>query len=288
LNNRLKIGSVAKASILLSILIALSGMAAIALADEDPSDDLIMPNRFSGDVLLNGAPAPAGTVINAYIDGGLRGSAVVESPGEYDHLLVNGNASDGGKNITFRVCGSTAEQNGTWSDTNYLLQILDLTAEDDVAPAVTNANANPASIVANGTDKTQLNVTVIDGCRCTVGTVTVNLSAIGGDAAQEMTRVGDTDVYSVTTNATEGTALGAYCLPVNASDVFGQCNTSVCIALTVENVTSEYDSADADHDCVVSMMELMAQASKWKSGEIGMMELMNSAARWKLGEGGYC
>ena len=113
MNNRTKMGSVAKASILLSILIALSGMAMIALADEDPSDDLIMPNRFSGNVTLNGAPASVGTVINAYIDGGLRGSVVVESPGEYEHLSVKGSASDDGKNITFTVCGATAEPNGT-------------------------------------------------------------------------------------------------------------------------------------------------------------------------------
>jgi hypothetical protein len=116
----------------------------------------------------------------------------------------------------------------------------------------------------------------------------VNLSAIGGDAAQEMTRVGDTDVYSVITNATEGTALGAYCLQVNASDVFGNCNTSVCIGLTVEEPTSEYDSADTNQDCVVSMPELMAQIGKWKLQEIGMPELMTSIGRWKLGSEGYC
>ena len=284
MNNRTKIGSVTTASILLSILIALSGMAAIALADEGLSDDLIMPNRFSGTVVLNDAPASVGTVINAYIDEDLRGSIVVESPGKYESLSVKGNTSDDGKNVTFTVCGANAEQNGTWTALIEHLQILNLTAVDDVAPAVENANANPASIVANGVETTQLNVTVIDGC--TVGNVTVNLSAIGGSEAQKMALIEGTDVYSVTVNATEGTALRAYDLQVNASDVFENYNTSVCIGLEV--TADEYDSADADHDCVVSMMELMAQASKWKSGEIGMMELMNSAARWKLGEGGYC
>ena len=230
MNNRTKIGSVTRASILLSILIALSGMASIALADPnmDPPN-----NWFSGDVTLNNAPAPAGTVINAFIDGEPRGSIVVGSPGEYEHLGVNGSTSDDGKNITFTVCGANAEPNGTWiAWITTGAQILNLTAVDDEAPAVTDANANPSPIVANGTDTTQLNVTVIDGCG--VGNVTVNLSAIGGLEAQEMDRVGDTDVYSVTTNATEGTALGAYDLQVNASDVFGNCNTSVCIGLTVE------------------------------------------------------
>ena len=242
-----------KMSILLSILLALSGMAVMALADQlDP--DPHPPNKFSGNVTLNGADAFTGVVIDAYIDGDHRGNITVESSGKYGdfagltYLDVTGNASDDGKTITFTVCGAAADQNATW----YAYEaprILNLTAVDDEAPAVENANANPTSIV-NGTDTTQLNVTVIDGCRCTVGNVTVNLSAIGGLEAQEMDRVGDTDVYSVTTNATEGTALGAYCMPVNASDVFGNCNTSVCIALEVTTPglpkTGDIDGSSGD------------------------------------------
>jgi len=225
----MKIGLV-KAT-LFSILIALSGMAAIASAD------YLTANVLYGNVTLNGADASPETVINAYIEEDFRGSSE-NMIGSY-YISVEGNESDNDKTITFTVCGAAADQTAVWH-ANYLYlpgRLLDLTAVDDEAPAVTDANANPPSIV-NGTDTTQLNVTVIDGCRCTVGNVTVNLSAIGGDAAQEMTRVGDTDVYSVTTNATEGTALGAYDLYVNASDVFGKCNTSVCIPLEVTNVTS--------------------------------------------------
>ena len=281
MNNSMKIGLV-KAT-LFSILIALSGMAAIASADEE----MPIANMFYGNVTLNGADAPLETVINAYIDEELRGSSVIDKTDSKYCIAVVGNGSvDGGKVVTFKVCGAAADQTAVWL-ASYQSRPLDLTAVDDVAPAVTDANANPASIV-NGTDMTQLNVTVIDGCRCTVGNVTVNLSAIGGLEAQEMTRIEGTDVYYVITNATEDTALGAYCLPVNASDVFGKCNTSVCIGLTVEEPTSEYDSADANQDCVVSMPELMAQIGKWKLQEIGMPELMASIGRWKLGSGGYC
>ena len=53
-------------------------------------------------------------------------------------------------------------------------------------------------------------------------------------------------------------------------------------------VSEEYDSADTNQDCVVSMPELMAQIGKWKLQEIGMPELMTSIGRWKLGSGGYC
>ena len=123
MNSRTKMGLVTRTSILLSVLIAMSGMATIALAS-----DLIMPNRFSGTVTLNGVPAPAETVTNAFIDGELRGSTVVESPGEYTYLSVNGSASDDGKNVTFTVCGATAEQTGTWTAMIDHVQILDLTA----------------------------------------------------------------------------------------------------------------------------------------------------------------
>ena len=259
MNNKAKIRSV-KAVILFLILLGLSGMAAIVAGDSGVTP----PNKFAGTVTLNGADASPGTIIYAYIDEEFRGSIVVESVGEYVQLEVNGNASDDGETITFTVCGATADQNATWHEYE-APRILNLTAVDDEAPAVENANANPTSIV-NGTDTTQLNVTVIDGCRCTVGNVTVNLSAIGGLEAQEMDRVGDTDVYSVTTNATEGTALGAYCLYVNASDVFGQCNTSVCIALEVttsDDWRDEWMGPDSDGGTAVTTSELQDAIHHW-------------------------
>ena len=269
--NRLKKIGPIKALTVLSILILLSGMAAMTSADGWQS----RPNEFYGTVTLNGADAPVGTVINAYIDGELNGTIDVTTAGEYggmpdlDYLKVNGNESeDEGKTITFTVCGAAADQIDTEWYADTLPRELDLTAVDDEAPAVTDANANPPSIV-NGTDKTQLNVTVIDGCKCTVGNVTVNLSAIGGDAAQEMTRIGDTDVYSVTTNATEGTALGTYYLYVNASDVFGNCNTSVYIAL---DVTTDL-CGDTNGDKKVDMDELFAAIDAYIADPTDMDEL---------------
>jgi hypothetical protein len=251
-------------SILLSILLALSGMAVMALADQpDPAPS----NKFSGNVTLNGADAFTGVVIDAYIDGDHRGTITVESSGKYgdfdglEYLDVIGNASDDGKTITFTVCGAAADQSATWYEyPEPAAIVLDLTAVDDEAPAVTNATATPSSIVADGAETTQLNVTV-DGCG--VGNVTVNLSAIGGDDAQKMTRIGDTDVYTVTTNATEGTALGAYCLPVNASDVFGNYNdTSICIELNI--TTSGEDTHTISLDAgwnMVSIPVIPADAS---------------------------
>ena len=269
MNNKAKIRSV-KAVILFSILLGLSGMAAIVAGDAPIATP---PNKFSGTVTLNDADAFPEIVIYAYIDEELRGSIVVETTGEYAQLGVTGNASDDGKAITFKVCGAIADQTANWYEGDPVQppRILNLTAVDDEAPAVEKANANPASIV-NGTDQTRLNVTVIDGCQCTVGNVTVNLSDIGGDAAQEMERIGDTDVYSVTTNATEGTALGAYCLPVNASDVFGQCNTSVCIALEI--VETVFGDLNGDTEVNIDDLILLGQAWGTYPGDPGY----NSAA----------
>jgi len=247
----MKIGLV-KAITFFSILIALSGMAAIASAEE-----MIIVNMFYGNVTLNGADASPGTVINAYINEEPSVSFTTEHAGMY-YIIVDGNASDNGGTVTFEVCGATADQTAVWHESyQYQTRVLNLTAVDDEAPAVENANANPSSIVADGVETTQLNVTVIDGCRCTVGNVTVDLSAIGGSEAQEMSRIGDTDVYSVPVTADANTALGAYCLYVNASDVFGTCNTSVCISLEVteESIVDRYDTND---DGVISKDETIA------------------------------
>ena len=149
--NRLKKMGPIKALTVLSILIVLSGMAAMTSAEDGWQS---RPNEFYGTVTLNGADAPVGTVINAYIDGELSGTIDVTTAGEYggmpdlDYLKVNGNESeDEGKTITFTVCGAAADQTVTWS-ADELPRELDLTAVDDVAPAVTDATATPSSIVA--------------------------------------------------------------------------------------------------------------------------------------------
>ncbi|MEA3325168.1 MAG: hypothetical protein U9Q37_08540, partial [Euryarchaeota archaeon] len=211
------------------------------------------PIMFYGAVTLNDANASSGTAINASIDGKLCGRVVTTTEGRYHKLAVTGNESDDGETITFTVCGATAGTAVWHASITPTLQELDLTAVDDEAPAATDANASPTSIVADGVETTQLNVTVIDGCRCTVGTVTANLSAIGGDDAQEMTYIEGTDIYTVKVTAAESTPPGAYCLYVNASDVFGNCNTSVCIDLVIKDVEAPVISnPDADPASIVA------------------------------------
>ena len=53
-------------------------------------------------------------------------------------------------------------------------------------------------------------------------------------------------------------------------------------------ISTQYDSADTNQNCVVDLTELMAQIGRWKIGTIGLTEMMTSIGRWKVGSGGYC
>jgi hypothetical protein len=104
---------------------------------------------------------------------------------------------------------------------------------DRTPPSVTDPAATPASISSDGIQTSQLNVTVTNPNG--IGVVTVNLSAIGGSEAQVMEHIGE-NVYSTTTNVSKDTEPGSHCLQVNASDVHGRYNDSVCIELWVSKV----------------------------------------------------
>ena len=100
--------------IALSIIMILSGMVAMVSADGTAP----LPNQFYGAVTLNGADAPVGTVINAYIDGELSGTIDVTTAGEYggmpdlNYLKVNGNDDE---IISFTIGAETVDQTVTWS-----------------------------------------------------------------------------------------------------------------------------------------------------------------------------
>ena len=103
---------------------------------------------------------------------------------------------------------------------------------DTTPPAVTNPGANPDSIVADGIHRSQLNITVTDASG--IYSVTVDLTEIGA-AAEAMTKIEGTDIYTTNTTASVGTSPGTYYLPVNATDNSPNKNsdTSVSIPLTV-------------------------------------------------------
>jgi len=110
---------------------------------------------------------------------------------------------------------------------------------DAGAPSVTNPNANPDTIVADGVQESELSVTVSDDIA--IHDVTLDLTPIGGELVH-MNNVGNYTVgdvvwciFNYTTNASIGTPPGIYHLQVNATDLLGNYNNTVSITL---NVTS--------------------------------------------------
>ncbi|MGB7532451.1 MAG: dockerin type I repeat-containing protein [Halobacteriota archaeon] len=115
--------------------------------------------------------------------------------------------------------------------------------EDTEAPVVSNPSAEPC-ILPEDTDNEPLwgelsNLSVVVTDESEIVSVTINLSEIGGSAAEAMTRIGDSNIWNVSVNASVGTAgwNGSAYVPqllrVNATDEYGHSNTSVSIALTV-------------------------------------------------------
>ncbi|WP_254861603.1 S8 family serine peptidase [Halovivax gelatinilyticus] len=91
----------------------------LANAVEFVADDGVEPATFSGSVTIGDNPAPEGAVVEAYVDGELRGTTTVETPGEYgtadDPLVVDGAADDEGATVTFEVDGLSIEETAEWS-----------------------------------------------------------------------------------------------------------------------------------------------------------------------------
>ena len=153
-------------------------------------------------------------------------------------------------NVTYKAVGAVNDISplnisvDNLSDINYNDILYTLTngtftiSSDETPPIVTNASANPSIILNDngrarppGTNISILNVTVHD-TGSGVSNVTVNLSAIGGSPVQPMERILETDIWTVTTNATYGINL-THELVVNATDKEGNSNTSVAILLEV-------------------------------------------------------
>jgi hypothetical protein len=116
------------------------------------------------------------------------------------------------------------------------------TVWETTPPAVLSPTANPPSIPEDTDfypgwgETSQLNVTVTD--ESDIERVTINLSSIGGLSDQSMTRIAGTDTWTITVNASVGTALYnesylSHNLRVSAVDVLGNVNMSVAIPLTV-------------------------------------------------------
>jgi hypothetical protein len=132
------------------LVVGLSG--AITAAAESPPNPAA---RFTGAVLINGVPPPAGTTIEAKIGVTTCGVGTVFMNGSEARYKLDSPALDPGATpncgtdgapVTFYVNGLKADQTGSWR--NYDLNQLDLTvtaAETPVAsPAATPTPVAPA------------------------------------------------------------------------------------------------------------------------------------------------
>jgi len=171
-----------------------------------------------------------GSNITMRVNGTLVDISLTEVTGGFYAMNQTVNGFSDGETVNVTVNASDILGNAmtcNWSFT------IDLTE-----PIIDSATANPGTIESNGTDDTLLNVTAIDAISG-IANVTVNLTAIGGLQAQEMTNV--SCVWQFTANTT---IVGNFTIPVNVTDAAGNSNTSATIALAVipPTVTTSVDT----------------------------------------------
>ena len=114
-------------------------------------------------------------------------------------------------------------------------QTIFVTIKENTPPLLTNPSSS--QLIPDDTDgvplwgeTSTLNITVTDDNK--IESVTINLSAIGGSAVQPMDNIAG-NIWSVSTNATEGTSPQLYQLQLNATDKYDNSNISVSIPLVV-------------------------------------------------------
>jgi len=115
--------------------------SAALLADATPPTAPPLPHTFWGVLTLDGTPAPDGTVVSAYLDGGLAVTATVSDGGQsgwYQLILANG---QNGQVVTFGVTGYVIPQTGVW--TSGAITELNLTANHPTATATSTATRTP-------------------------------------------------------------------------------------------------------------------------------------------------
>ena len=99
-------------------------------ASRASSAGLFPPHVFIGTASINGLPAPEGTVLVAFLDEKLAGSAVTGADGKFSNLMVMGP----GARVTFKIARHDATQALTWELGG--LDAVHLTASRSDLPAV--------------------------------------------------------------------------------------------------------------------------------------------------------
>ena len=147
---------------------------------------------------------------------------------------------------------------------------------DSTQPIVTNLSAEPKIIPEDMDGKPFLgetsNLSVFVTDESNISSVTINLSAIGGSPVQPMGRIGNSNVWAVTTNASVGSAIFEEryvpcLLEVNATDEHLNSNTSANIELVVVKSGDVYnpDTGDGKVNFQTDALHLVRYTTKFPS-----------------------
>lgn len=148
------------AAVLGVVLLGLSG--ALGATDVEAQAPPARPARFVGSVVINGAPAPAGTVVEARVGSASCGVTTVFSQGaesryamDVQALQPSGalNCGTDGATVSFVVGGKAAQQTGTWRDydlNTVNLTVVDPTPTPSATPTGGTATATPRPPTTGG------------------------------------------------------------------------------------------------------------------------------------------
>ena len=122
----------------LAVIALLLAIPAVVLAQAQPP----LPSVFGGTVTWDGAPAPDGTAVSAWIDG--EQVALTTADGGAYALMISQppGGAFAGKEVVFMVAESEASQTGTWEPDGG--DVINLTAAPVLPPKPVAGPAGPA------------------------------------------------------------------------------------------------------------------------------------------------
>jgi opacity protein-like surface antigen len=141
-----------RGALVAAVVALLSSLMVASVSAQPPTP----PNRFFGDVTLDGSPASAGTNVTATIGGNICGQTTVQADSTYVLDVVSSGQTAGcgteGATVEFTVAGNSAGS-AAWSSGQFTE--LDLVAEaapvvTPVTPVVTPVTPTPEVVTGSG------------------------------------------------------------------------------------------------------------------------------------------
>ncbi|MCK9306534.1 MAG: hypothetical protein M0P17_03285, partial [Methanoculleus sp.] len=165
---------------------------AVGVSAAETSLPPTFPHDFWGSVTIDGAPAPAGTVITAMIGDTAYGSIATTKTGEYgsssrhegNRLMVSATEERSGETITFRVNGETARETATFTPDSTTRLDLSVAGESTPTPGSGGSGGGSQGSTSTSTPTQSAPVT-------SVGRASLPLSETGEVSAPVTVETGD-------------------------------------------------------------------------------------------------